>query len=225
MSKKGGASNPSADQLAGISRDIYNQTNPLRQALLDRSMNFLGIRAVPNSQPSGGFGWGGSGGFGGRYKTKPTMNYEFTGSNFDPSQSFLFNPAKNAIDSQFKIARDNVLATTAPGGALTSNLANLEFQKANSMAGAMSDIAQQEYNNALNFATGGTNQAMSGLNSSAAIQAQVNAANQARQGAAKQGLGAGLGYMIGGPAGGAAGSKAGGKGQPTIMDRGDGRIF
>src|SRR3990167_2799295 len=49
LKDSGSPSNPSADYMAKISRDLYNQTNPLRQAFIDRSMAFLGI--APQSQP------------------------------------------------------------------------------------------------------------------------------------------------------------------------------
>lgn len=246
MAKKGGGqqSNPSADAMAQISQDLFRQTDPLRQALLSRSM---GVMGVPQPMPVAQTMPGGLAKISDRLAglqvkagavppeglrnivsglpfepsispVKPITPVTPTAPGspaFDPSQSFLYSPLKTAVENQYKVARNNIISSTAPGGALTSRLADLEESRANMLSAGVSDILDKEYSTALSLATGGTTQALGGLGSAGAIQAQLQAANQARQSSAKQGLGSGLGYLggmyLGGPAGAKAGGAVGGK--------------
>lgn len=253
----GSQSNPSADLLAQLSRDLYNQTNPLRQALIDRSGRFLGVPAQPSPLPSSQplappepeFIWETDESDTGRKTRRRVQNPDYNPnaqalpvahpgssemfhggpvpidgapqgvpvqSDFDPTASFLYGPTKSAIESQYGIAKNNLIAGAAPGGAMTTGLANIEGQRARTLAAVISDITEKEYANAMSLATGGASQSMTGLGSAGAINAQLQAAEAARQASAKQGLGAGVGYLagnaFGGPlAGMAAGAAVGGK--------------
>lgn len=146
----------SADTLSKIALDLYNQSSPVRQGLLDRSNAFLA-------------------------------------GNLDVTASPLFGSVKDAIQSQFARAKENVLANTASGGALTSALSDLESNKASSMASAMGGLASDELSRAYGLATGGAQMSQSGLASAGGIQSQL-AANQAQvQAAGKQAAGEGIG--------------------------------
>lgn len=234
MSKKGGGqpSNPSADQLAKISQQLFSQTDPIRQALVDRSAAFLGIQE-PTPPPPG------IPEFLTRSKRvrdetlsgRKTYTTERTkirnpaydaalaasqravsqrAPQLDVTQSPMYGALKHAADAQYRLAKNNLIATAPPGGALTSGLANLGASRASAMTTAIGGLAQDELSRAYGLATGGAQTGASGLSSAAGIQAQIAAANAQRQGMAKQGLGAGLGALGGGALFGPAGAKAGG---------------
>lgn len=303
----GSSSNPSADALARISQDFYNQTSPLRQAFIERLGGQFGIQPQMQGAPGAGAtfdddafmravwdvsanqkspwdqGWTGDPmvtpdnplyglterEFQRQLAQSPNperyrqvyldqlksaapdwLKYQFyrttantppptsvtaapapapaaapvaataapvapaasaPSSAIDPTKSVLFPSLKDAIESQYTIAKQNLISSSPAGGALTTNLANLENQRAKSMTAALGDIGRQEYNTALQLATGGAAQGMSGLGSAAAIQAQMQAASDARQAQSKQGLGQGVGFMagsyLGGPGGAALASR------------------
>lgn len=237
-------SNSSADLLAQIGRDLYSQTNPLRQGLTDRFSSFISSQPAPVTamerlqhgdlraqlfNPDGtpitgnsreGQAWDQKRSefenLDRRIRLMDQLGSQPQPQGPDVTNSPQFASLKDAIDRQFSIARNNVLATTPAGGALSRSLTNLEGQRAGTTATGIGNLYDNELNRAFSLATGSTPQAMSGLGSAGAIQAQLDAANQARQSAAKQGLGTGLGYIggmyLGGPVGGAvAGSAMGGK--------------
>ena len=248
MAKKGGGAqaNQSSNALANLSQQLYSQTNPIRQALIDRSSAFLGVDpsqmspaftpmpTTSNLSPRDLFqaikGGQSPASILGAVQVPQTVSnpvgpqINVAGTlpqgpqgvpQLDVTQSPMYGAIKNAMDTQFKLARDNTIARSAPGGSLTSALANLESQRAGAMVTGIGGLAQDELSRAYGLATGGAQMSTSGLSSAAAIQAQLAAANAQRQGAAKSGLGSGLGYMggmfFGGPAGAAAGGAAGGQ--------------
>jgi hypothetical protein len=103
---------------------------------------------------------------------------------------------KNAADVQFQKARDNTIARTAAGGALTDALAGLESDRANFLTQGAGDIADTELNRAFGLATGLLPGAGQGLGQAAAIQAQQIQAQQAQQAAGKQAAGTGVGIIL-----------------------------
>lgn len=145
--------------LEEIARQFFNQTNPVRNSLLDRSSNFLN-------------------------------------GNLDVTQSPMYGSIKAANEAQFKRARDNVIANTASGGALTSALTNLEGQRAANMATQVGNLANDEMSRAYGFAN--PQAAMAGLGSAGAIQAQIANAQAQQTAGAKQGMGRGAGMILGG---------------------------
>ena len=248
MAKKGGGAqaNQSSNALANLSQQLYSQTNPIRQALIDRSSAFLGVDpsqmspaftpmpTTSNLSPRDLFREVKGGRLSNvRDAVMSPLPQTVSGQGppvvrdplgppqgvlqLDVTQSPMYGAIKNAMDTQFKLARDNTIARSAPGGSLTSALANLESQRAGAMVTGIGGLAQDELSRAYGLATGGAQMSTSGLSSAAAIQAQLAAANAQRQGAAKSGLGSGLGYMggmfFGGPAGAAAGGALAGGGR------------
>lgn len=125
---------------------------------------------------------------------------QFLRGNLDVANTPMFGALKNATDQQFGRAQENILASTAGGGALTSALAGNEIAKANTLTQGIGNIAQDEYNKAFGFATGAPQQAMQGFGSAASAQAsqayaqgQDNAARMKKFGEAKQGAGRAMG--------------------------------
>lgn len=114
----------------------------------------------------------------------------------DVTNSPQFGSLKNAVDSQFTRARDNTIARTAPGGALTDALTGLEGTRASTMAQGIGGLQENELSRALGLATGSAPTALGGLGNAANAQAQAIAAQQAQQGAMKQGAGQGLGTLF-----------------------------
>lgn len=158
--KKGGpAPNPSADALAKIATETYQQTQPIRTGLIDRSNAFLS-------------------------------------GDLDVTNTPMFLGMKNAADSQFARARDNTIARTAPGGSLSSALADLEFGRANTLTQGAGQIAGDEISRAFGLATGSVPNSTSGLGQAANIQQQSIAAQQAQQAAGKQAAGQGAGILL-----------------------------
>jgi hypothetical protein len=195
MSKKNtDKANKATDTLAGIAQNLYGQTDPIRQALIGRSAAFLG---APTSASTGRFG------ITSVRDMRPGLGRQMQQTQpLDVTQSPMYGTLKNAIDSQFKLATDNTIARTAPGGQLSSALSGLEGQKASAMASGIGGLAQDELARAYGLATGGAQMSTSGLASAGAIQAQIAAAQAQRDGAAKQGIGQGAGQLAGAKAGG-----------------------
>lgn len=191
---KDGGENEAANAQSRIARQLYAESAPLRQNLLGLYGNMFG--GAPNVMPpSGGMMPGvsknamidstnGKGGAQQGIASAP---------NFDPTQSFMFEPARNVINQQFENARENIIANTAPGGALLDRLAENETQKAMQLGSLAADIGERDLNRAIGLATGQTQQAQSGFNSAAYLQAQ-QAQQQAQD---KQGAGQALGTMAG----------------------------
>lgn len=119
----------------------------------------------------------------------------FLTGGLDVTQSPMFGNLKNAVETQFGRAKQNVLETSPVGGGLTSALAALEAQKASTMTSGISGIAEGELSRAFGMASGAPGQALAGLGSAASIQGALASANAARAASAKQGMGQGLGML------------------------------
>ena len=132
----------------------------------------------------------------------------------DVTQSPMYQSVKNAAETQYGRARQDILASTPAGGALYGNLANLDLSKADLLTQQTGALAQDELNRAFSLATGMPMQAMSGLGNAGLIQAQMANQEAQRNASAKQGLGqaagTAIGWYFGGPAGGAVGGQIGG---------------
>lgn len=122
---------------------------------------------------------------------------QFLAGGMDVTQSPIYGALASATDAQYKRARDNVIGNTAPGGALTSALSNVESNRANMLAQGAGTIAGDETNRALTIATGGSAQGLNSLGQAGATQAGLANAQANRDSAMKQGLGQGLGSIIG----------------------------
>lgn len=87
-----------------------------------------------------------------------------------------FAAMKSITEQQFGGARDSVIGSTPEGGGLTSALAGLEADRANSLAQGTGAIAGNEVDRAIQLATFGAAQGSGGLGSAAITQAQRAAA-------------------------------------------------
>lgn len=219
-------SDPSAgaQQLADISRQLLSQTNPLRQSLIDRYSSFASASPAPvtpmerlthqdlRSQlfnPDGtpitgnsreGVMWDQKRSEFENLDRRLRLSDQMAAnpqSGPDVTGSPQFASLKDAINRQFSIARDNVLASTPSGGALSRNLTNLEGQRAATTASGIGSLYENELSRALGLATGQTPTALGGLGTATGIAGQIQAAQAAQQGQALQGLGYGVGSAMG----------------------------
>lgn len=109
-----------------------------------------------------------------------------------------FAALKGSADQNFNRAKDNVIATNAPGGGLTDALTSLEGQRASTLTQGAGALYGDEMSRALTLGTGITQQANSGLAAAGSAQA-AQAAAQAQATAGKAGaIGTGVGALLGG---------------------------
>jgi hypothetical protein len=121
----------------------------------------------------------------------------FMGGNLDVTQSPMYGALKSQTESQYQNARNNVIADTPTGGALTAALTQLNGNRANMLAQGTGVIADSELARAMTLATGQTGQAMSGLSSAANTQAMVAQSEAEREAGMLGALGAGAGAYFG----------------------------
>jgi len=119
---------------------------------------------------------------------------DMLGGNYDMSQSPLYGQAKYNIGSQFDTARNNIMSALPSGGGLQKAIADTYTQEAGSMANAMGNAWQDEYNKAYGMASGAPQMAISGLGIGAGATAAQNSAKMGKTGD----VGQGLGYFLGG---------------------------
>ena len=126
----------------------------------------------------------------------------FLDGGLDVTASPQFAAMQNAANQQFSRARDNILSTTAPGGALTDALAQAELGRADTLTQGAGAIAGDEINRALQLASGGFAQGANTAGQIQATQAAARAAERQSVISAKKGGGGGgassLGQAIGG---------------------------
>jgi len=216
-------------ELSQMAQQLFNQTSPIRDILIDDTLSFLGgdPSQTQPSQPLGqrsptGFGGGpfaeiiGQSGLappsvGG--ETPPTQGLSAGQTDrapfsFDSASTPEFRFAQQAANRQFDIGKNQVLENLPAGGALQQGLVDLSSQKASSLLGAESDIFNQNINRAYSLATGQPFTG-GGLGTAAQVQGQTAAANAQQNAAAKGGIGTGIGYGMASGKGGAAGAGAG----------------
>jgi len=204
--KKSGGGSGAADAQARLAQQLFGETDPIRRALIGRSAGFLGIGGMPgvvggstSSMPQIAGGRGGvqisPAGAGERILGGPLPGSPISatpmaspgapvGTGFDITASPQYAALMDATNRRFAQAKDNTLATVAPGGALTDALTNLESQRAATMAQGAGQAYGDEMSRAMTLATGQTGTAMSGLGMAAQAQA-LNANAQAEQSAQK----------------------------------------
>jgi len=191
-----------ANMQADIANRLFQETDPLRAALIGRSANFLG--APMGASPSLGANPSTATLKNGIQVPLPQQAGAASpavagapGSGFDVTSTPTFADYKNVADRSFARAKDNAIATLPSGGGLTSALVNLEGQRADNLTQGAGNIYDAELARAMTLATGQTGVAMGGLGQAANAQALApNAASQ--QSAAKSGaLGTGLGAYMG----------------------------
>lgn len=136
---------------------------------------------------------------------------------YDPQKSPLFSPrfaeAKQGVEDQYGIAKQNIMSNTPRGGALASSLNNLEMTRAGTAArmpqeissGIMNELMNKAYGTAFNTPAqsmqgmSGASQSLSGRQSMAMqADAAKAAAKKQAQGQAIGGGAMALGYGMGG---------------------------
>lgn len=173
---------------AEISKALFQQSDPIRRAMIGMNMGFLGI---PGQEPQAqqpqmtpqlaakfpeGF-----------VSQDPIQTTSF--SQIDPSVLPQFGAAKMIAEGQYKRARDNAISNIPRGGPMAEALTNLDIGKAQQMTGLSADLVDRQLQQAFSLATGMPAQAMSGLGSSAAAQAQAQQAAASQNAAKGQALG------------------------------------
>ena len=146
------------NDLAGMSRALFKETDPLRKSLISRSESFL--------------------------------------QNGDVTQNPAYAALKQGAEQQFGRAKQNILASTPTGGALTSALAGNEYQKAANLTQGMGGLYNQEMSRAMNLAAGTPlTAAFGGMSSAAQLQGQLAQAQASQDAAQKGALGQGAGLL------------------------------
>lgn len=216
--KKGGDnSNPAADAQARMAQQLFNQTNPLRQALIGRSANFLGVPAMAG----GGAGDMKTGSGPGIHPVTGPMTNLITsamggmpgspgpsappvvtgmgdmvgGGGVTSSPTFL--AFKDSADRNFNRAKDSAIARLPGGGALAESLVGLEGDRAASLTQGAGAIYGDELSRAMSLATGITGTSLNSLGQAAATQAAIAQANADQKAGKAGGLGSGLGAFFG----------------------------
>ncbi len=97
-----------------------------------------------------------------------------------------FAALKGANEAQFGVARENIIANTAEGGALTAALAGLEADRATNQTNFTGALASDEVNRALGLATFGTASGQQSLASAGSLQG-LRAGIESQDNAVKKG--------------------------------------
>lgn len=128
---------------------------------------------------------------------------QFLGGGFDVTQTPEFGAIKEATESQFDLARQQVLETTPTGGALIDALTNIEQGRATALTQGIGDLAREQGQRAFSLATGAPLQTAVGAQSAAEqiaanLQAAQISAEAGESAATKGALGFGVGSLLGG---------------------------
>jgi hypothetical protein len=138
----------------------------------------------------------------------------FLSGGFDPKTlpmySGLYDTAKTGLESQYKVAKDNILSGTPRGGGQIASLTNLENSRANQVGGIDSNISASLIGDLMNksygAAFGAPAASMGGMGSASSSYAARQAAMAQASGQGKSGF-----YGMMGGLGQGAGSYFGGK--------------
>lgn len=124
----------------------------------------------------------------------------FIDNGMNPMASPLYEPIRAATNTAYNKAKQNVIANTPEGGALTGALTDLEASRANQLTQGAGQILSDEMARAMGLGTGMTSTALGGLGTAGMTQANLALAQSEQNAGAKQGLGYGVGAYLGGPA-------------------------
>jgi len=199
MSKGGGSSSQAqgqstelANEMARISRDLYNQTNPMRENIIGRGMDFLGVpqggqQARPPQQIQLPMTLTEKIKQHGQTITIPGvqggMEDQAQGGNpfsVDPSASPLYAPGKYALERQFQGAEEGIMSSLPQRGALLDALANAQIGKAGALTGLEADISQDFFNKIYGMSSGAPQTSIAGLGGAGSILSGI-AGQQANQ--------------------------------------------
>jgi hypothetical protein len=126
-----------------------------------------------------------------------------------PAYQGIYNSARTGTEGQYKVAKENILGSTARGGGQTQALTGLERDRANQVGNLESmiskDLITDLMNKSYGSAFGAPQQSIGGLGSASSSYAARQAAMAQTQGTQKGGfygmmggLGQGLGSYMGG---------------------------
>lgn len=121
------------------------------------------------------------------------------GDSWDWGSSPMWAPGKMAIEDQYRVAKDNILANMPSGGALYESLGDLERGRAGGYTDLTGQIGMDMWNKAYSVATGVPQTSLQGLGVASQGQSQAMMAN-ANADAGKAGmmgdLGMGAGMLL-----------------------------
>lgn len=197
---------PYEQYMANIAHSLWKSSKPIRSEMIGGWMDFL----------------------------NPKEGTEFNAASL-PGYTPMYDVARRGLESQYSTARNQAIAGTPRGGAMSDALAQIEKGRAESVgqlpgqisSGLINDQMNKAYGAAFNLAPtqalgglGAANQGYTATQNSLinaqmqqnAIDAQSQQANQGKSGLGMLGSGLGtvVGSAFGGPAGGAAGGALGG---------------
>jgi hypothetical protein len=198
---KGGdaTDNPYAASMAKMGKEIYGETDPLRNAMINQFGGYLGltdpitVKSATKGNPDQTFDW----------------NYDKYGSTSFPSQfSPVYNAARSGIENAYVQGRNNLIGTLPAGGAKFEALGNLEDQRMDNYSNLNSGIANDLWNKVYGLATGVAPQQASSLLGNAGGLYQSGANTNAQSSAMEQAslynmigsFGEGAGMLLGGKA-------------------------
>ena len=115
---------------------------------------------------------------------------------FDPTGTPMYGAGKQALETQYGTAKENIMSNLPKGGALLSSLAGADISKAGDLATMTGGISQDVYNKAYGMATGAPGQAMQGLGGAASAMSGLAGIEQDGKRGAMGEVGVGLGEML-----------------------------
>ena len=121
----------------------------------------------------------------------------FLQGDYDVSSNPVYGAGKSQIESQYDVARQNILSNLPSGGQLNEALVDTDVRRADALGGLAAQIAQDEYNKIYGFATGSPQASLSSMTSLAGSQAAAQAQETAGKYGAVGDIGGGLGMMFG----------------------------
>jgi hypothetical protein len=117
----------------------------------------------------------------------------FMDGNLDVSQSPLYDASKAAMENQYKVAQENLLANLPGGGGLSDAMVGLEASRAMGLTDLIGRLMQDEYNKAYGLASGSPQQTFQGLQTAGQNLAPVIGSQAQTQSAQWGALGSAMG--------------------------------
>lgn len=128
-------------------------------------------------------------------QTKPLRNEvidrstDFMQGDLDVTGTPMYAAGKGALEDQYGVAREQALADMPAGGPLQEGLTGLSGDRASSLAGLVSQLAQDEYNKAYGTAMMSPQTSMGGMAGAGGVMSPVLGSQASKQGAAMGAIG------------------------------------
>jgi hypothetical protein len=123
------------------------------------------------------------------------MLEDYTSGNYDLSKNPMYAPQKSAVESAYSSARDNILANMPSGGAMQTQLGELEAKRAQGLTDMYGKIGQDLLDKAYGAGYGTPQTSISGATAASGNLAGATAAQQASASQNAQGVGQLIGYI------------------------------